>query len=61
MLAAMPVLNQQKQNTFLSNTVAMAQEYNNYNDDNKYSPYPTEVTNIKVKLVPFYLPIVKLN
>ena len=39
----------------------MAQEYNNYNDDNKYSPYPTEVTNMNVKLVPFYLPIVKLN
>ena len=29
MLAAMPVLNQQQQNRFLSNTVAMAQEYDN--------------------------------
>ena len=36
MLAAIPVLNQP--NSF-SNTLAMAQEYDNY-DDNKYSQYP---------------------
>ena len=41
MLAVMPVLNQQ--NNFLSNTVAMAQEYDdNYYGDNSYSTYATE-------------------
>ena len=38
MLAAMPFLNEP--NSF-SNTLAMAQEYDNY-DDNKYNPYPTD-------------------
>ena len=40
MLSAISLLNQH--NGFLSN-VAMAQGYDNYNDDNKYSQYPTEV------------------
>ena len=48
MLAAMPVLNQQ--NGF-SNT-AMAQEYNNY-DDNNYSQYPTEKNKYECKTGPF--------
>ena len=39
MLAAMPILNQQQQNSF--SNAAMAQEYDNY-EDNKYSQYPTK-------------------
>jgi hypothetical protein len=55
LLAAMPVLNQQQQqNSFLSNTVAMAQEYDNYNDDNnKYSQYPTKENKYECRTGPF--------
>ena len=45
----MPILNQQ--NSF-SNTVAMAQEYNNY-DDNKSSQYPTKENKYECKTGPF--------
>jgi hypothetical protein len=54
MLAAMPVLNQQQQqNSFLSNTVAMAQEYDNYNDDNNNSQYPTKENKYECRTGPF--------
>jgi hypothetical protein len=50
MLAAMPVLNQHNS---LSNTLAMAQEYDNYNDDNKYSQYPTKENKYECRTGPF--------
>ena len=31
----------------------MAQEYDNYNDDNKYSQYPTEVNKYECQTGPF--------
>ena len=49
MLSVMTLLNQQ--NGFLSNS-AMAQEYDNY-DDNKYSQYPTEVNKYECRTGPF--------
>ena len=50
MSAAMPILNQQQQNSF--SNVAMAQEYNNY-DDNKYSQYPTKENKYECQKGPF--------
>jgi hypothetical protein len=50
MLSAMPVLNQPNS---LSTTLAMAQEYDNYNDDNKYSQYPTKENKYECKTGPF--------
>ena len=50
MLSAISLLNQQ--NGFLSN-VAMAQGYDNYKDDNKYSQYPTEVNKYECQKGPF--------
>ena len=52
MLTAMPVLNQQNS---LSNKVAMAQEYDDYNsyDDGMYSKYSTEVNKYECKTGPF--------
>jgi hypothetical protein len=41
-LAAMPVLNQRQQNSFLSNTVAMAQEMGYYEDD-EYFNYNSDI------------------
>ena len=47
MLAAMPIVNQQR---IVVSNAAMAQEYNNY-DDNKYSQYPTEVNKYECRKV----------
>jgi hypothetical protein len=45
MSAAMPILNN-------NNKVAMAQEYDNY-DDNKYSQYPTKENKYECRTGPF--------
>jgi hypothetical protein len=51
-LAAMPILNQQQQNSFLSNPAAMAQEYDKYGDSS-YSKYPTEDKKYECRTGPF--------
>ena len=51
-LAAMPILNQQQQNSFLSNPAAMAQEYDKYGDSS-YSEYPTDDKKYECRTGPF--------
>jgi hypothetical protein len=48
MLSMMPLFNNNN-----NNPVAMAQEYDNYNNDNKYSQYPTEDKKYECRTGPF--------